>query len=176
MTALSRVHQARNEDEMRQYLTFRLHDEFYGIDILRVREIIEYGKVTRVPRMPDCVRGIINLRGSVVPVLDLGKRFTRKTTQVTPKTCIVIAEIEEDGGIVEIGVIVDAVNEVSDIEDADTEAPPSFGGRIRQDFIQKIGKLEDHFVIILNVDKVLDIDELSALQTGLMSEEAAAAA
>ncbi|WP_420428000.1 chemotaxis protein CheW [Algiphilus sp.] len=175
MTDSTREDQGRNEDDMRQYLTFRLHDELYGIDILRVREIIEYGKVTPVPRMPDCVRGIINLRGSVVPVLDLGKRFTKVATEVTPKTCIVIAEIEEDGGIVEIGVIVDAVNEVSDIDDDDTEAPPSFGGRIRQDFIQKIGKLEDHFVIVLNVDKVLDIDELSALQSGLMRNEAAAA-
>lgn len=159
---------------IQQYLTFTLRGDLYGIDILNIKEIIEYGGVTAVPRMPPCVSGIINLRGAVVPVVDLGRRFSHKRSEITPKTCIVIAEIEEAGTATEIGIIVDAVNEVLDISQNDTEPPPAFGGRIRQDFIATIAKVNGHFVIVLNVHKVLDIDEITELNESLAAPEAVA--
>lgn len=162
---LARAANAKTDaSRSQQYLTFSLRGDLYGIDILNVKEIIEYGGVTAVPRMPPCVSGIINLRGAVVPVVDLGRRFSHNRSDITPKTCIVIAEISEADGNTEIGIIVDAVNEVLNIADGDTEPPPAFGGRIRQDFIATIGKVGGRFVIVLNVHKVLDIDEIVDLR------------
>lgn len=168
MAAMQKAHVSHTDFASRgkQYLTFTLRGDLYGINILNVKEIIEYGKITAVPRMPACVSGIINLRGSVVPVVDLGARFANTRTQVTPKTCIVIVELEDAGEAVELGVVVDAVNEVVDISAAETEAPPAFGGRIRHDFIESIGKVGDRFVIVLDVQCVLDVDEIADLRSG----------
>ena len=156
---------------VQQYLTFLLKGDLYGIDILNIKEIIEHSGITPVPRMPTCVSGIINLRGAVVPVVDLGMRFTGRRSDITAKTCIVIAEIVEEGISSELGIVVDAVNEVIDIADTDTEPPPAFGGRIRQDFVAAIGKTANGFVVILNVHKVLDVDELSGVRDGVASHE-----
>lgn len=149
--------------EQQQYLTFVLGGEMFAIGILCVKEIIEYGHLTVVPMMPDCIRGVINLRGAVVPVVDLACRFGRRSTELTRRTCIVIVEIEAEGERQDIGVIVDAVSEVLEIQDWQIEPPPAFGARIRTDFIHGMGKVEGKFVIILNVNKVLSLDDLALL-------------
>ena len=153
--------------EQQQYLTFMLRGEVFAIGILAIKEIIEYGKLTEVPRMPDFIRGVINLRGAVVPVVDLAARFGKDTTAIGRRTCIVIIEVANGDDTQVIGVMVDAVNAVLDIPQDDIEAAPSFGAKIRADFIQGMGKVEGNFVIMLNVDKVLSVDELEvARQAG----------
>jgi len=149
-------------EEPTQYLTFQLAGESFAIGILSIKEIIEYHTLTEVPMMPASVRGVINLRGAVVPVMDLLARFGRPSSEVTKRTCIVIVEIEADEERQVIGVVVDAVNEVLDIDAADIEPPPSFGANIRTDFIQGMGKVKGKFVILLNVHQVLSIDDLQA--------------
>lgn len=148
--------------EPTQYLTFQLAGEAFAIGILSIKEIIEYHSLTEVPMMPACVRGVINLRGAVVPVMDLLARFGRPASDVTKRTCIVIVEIESAGERQVIGVVVDAVNEVLDIDAADIEPPPTFGANIRTDFIQGMGKVKGRFVILLDVHQVLSIDDLQA--------------
>ena len=149
-------------EEPTQYLTFQLAGESFAIGILSIKEIIEYHTLTEVPMMPASVRGVINLRGAVVPVMDLLARFGRPSSDVTKRTCIVIVEIEADAERQVIGVVVDAVNEVLDIDAGDIEPPPSFGANIRTDFIQGMGKVKGKFVILLNVHQVLSIDDLQA--------------
>ena len=143
-----------------QYLTFMLGGEVFAIGILAIKEIIEYNGVTPVPMMPDCIRGVINLRGAVVPVMDFSARFGRPTTEVTKRTCIVIVEI---GNGQVAGVIVDAVNEVLEIPASEIEPAPAFGARIRTDFIEGMGKVNGKFVIILNIDNILSTDDMEAL-------------
>lgn len=149
--------------EQQQYLTFVLGGEMFAIGILCVKEIIEYGDLTVVPMMPECIRGVINLRGAVVPVVDLACRFGRRSTDLTRRTCIVIVEVEGEGERQDIGVIVDAVSEVLEIQASQIEPAPAFGARIRTDFIHGMGKLDGKFVIILNVNKVLSLDDLALL-------------
>lgn len=146
-----------------QYLTFVLGGEVFAIGILAIKEIIEYDSLTAVPMMPACIRGVINLRGSVVPVMDLSARFGNKAAEVTRRTCIVIVEIHAEGERRDVGVIVDAVNEVLEIAPEDIEPAPTFGARIRADFIAGIGKVNGKFVILLDVDRVLSIDEIGSL-------------
>lgn len=147
--------------EMQQYLVFSLCGETFAIGIRRIKEIIEYGQLTEVPMMPDLVRGVINLRGAVVPVVDLAVRFGRAPTEIARRTCIVIIEIEAQQGETQVvGVIVDAVNEVLDIPAHEIEPPPSFGARIRSDFIEGMGKVAGKFVILLNLKHALSVDEL----------------
>lgn len=144
-----------------QYLAFTLRNEIYAIDILQIREIIEFGNLTEVPMMPQTVRGVINLRGAVVPVIDLSARFGRKLTEVGRRTCVVIVEIGHDDDTQTLGVLVDAVNEVMEIRDSEIEPPPAFGAKIRTDFIAGMGRVEGHFVIILDVGKVFSVGEIA---------------
>ena len=137
-----------------QYLTFTLGGEMFAIGILAVKEIIEYTSLTDVPMMSDCIRGVINLRGSVVTVMDLSVRFNRPAGAVTKRTCIIIVEIEDAGERQVIGVVVDAVNAVIDIADGDIEPPPAFGAHIRNDFIAGMGKINGRFVILLQIGQV----------------------
>jgi purine-binding chemotaxis protein CheW len=146
--------------EQTQYLTFMLDKEVFAIGILAIKEIIEYHDVTVVPMMPEWIRGVINLRGAVVPVMDLSARFGRRSAEVTKRTCIVIVEIEVDGERQDVGVIVDAVNQVLDIPASEVEPPPPFGAKIRTDFIHGMGKVAGKFVILLNVNHVLSMDEM----------------
>jgi len=151
-------------EEDHQYLTFLLSSEMFAIAILNIKEIIEYGNLTEVPMMPSFIRGVINLRGSVVPVVDLSARFGRNKTEVSRRTCIVIIEVEgNDETKLDIGVMVDSVSEVREIPRSEIEPPPAFGARIRVDFMQGMGKVDGKFVIILNANKVLSVDELSML-------------
>ncbi len=146
-----------------QYLTFMLGGEAYAIGILAIKEIIENGQVTRVPMMPEFIRGVINLRGAVVPVIDLGVRFGAGATAMGRRTCIVILEVESDGESHDVGILVDAVNEVMDIAAADVEPAPAFGAKIRTDFIAGMGKVNEKFVVILDPARVLSVDEMAAL-------------
>lgn len=145
------------------FLSFGLGGETYAIGILSVKEIIEYGAVAVVPMMPEYIRGVINLRGAVVPVLDLAARFGRPPAPVTRRTCIVIAEAGPAQERQVIGVVVDAVNAVLDIAADQIEPPPSFGARVRPEFIQGMGKVNGSFVIILDIERVLALDELALL-------------
>ena len=150
-------------EEQQQYLTFMLGDEMFAIGILSIREIIEYGFVTEVPMTPPFIRGVINLRGAVVPVVDLALRFGRQARDNTKRTCIVIVEIESAKGGQEMGVVVDTVSEVLEIPRGDIEPPPEFGARIRSDFIKGMGKINGKFVILLDVNRVLLVDEVAVI-------------
>ncbi|HTJ93765.1 MAG TPA: chemotaxis protein CheW [Pararobbsia sp.] len=151
--------------EPAQYLTFMLGGETYSIGILSIKEIIGYQNVTEVPMMPASVRGVINLRGAVVPVVDLLARFGRVSSPVTKRTCIVIVEVETGDERQVMGVTVDAVNEVLEIAASDIEPAPAFGARIRTDFIEGMGKVRGQFVILLNVNHVLSVGELEAVES-----------
>ena len=155
------VGQPENESEELQYLTFFLGSEMFAIGILHIKEIQQYGQLTPVPMMPDFIRGVINLRGAVVPVVDLATRFSGRANGITKRTCIVIIEVNTSDGKQDIGVVMDAVSEVLEIPAENIEPPPVFGAKIRADFIQGMGKLETKVVIILNVDKVLSVEEIT---------------
>lgn len=146
-----------------QYLTFTLQGEVYGLDILRVREILEYTHPTTVPMMPAFVHGVINLRGNVVPVIDLAQRFGRAATTLQPRTCVVIIEIDGEDGPLAIGILVDAVNAVLDMEPAQIEPAPSFGTGLRQDFIRGMARTETGFIILLDVGRVLSVEDMAGL-------------
>ena len=146
-----------------QYLTFQLGGEMFAVGILNVKEIIEYGHLTEIPMMPAFIRGVINLRGAVVPVIDLAARFGGKTTEVSRRTCIVILEVADQDFRSDIGIMVDAVSEVLEIPASEIEPPPSFGAKIRADFIFGMGKVSGKFVIILNINNVLSVEEISRI-------------
>ena len=144
---------------------FTLGSETFACPIHSIREIIECPAMTAIPLSPAFLRGVINLRGAVVPVIDLGARFSGKVSPVQRRTCIVIVEVQQDDEKHDIGIMVDAVSEVLEIPSADIEPAPAFGARIRADFIAGMGKVAGKFVILLNIDKVLSVDEI-ALLTG----------
>ena len=146
-----------------QVLTFSLGDEVFAMDIRTVREIIQHGNITGVPLMPDFVRGIINLRGAVVPVIDLHARFGRGPGRIGKKSCIVIFDATRNGERAELGLLVDAVSEVVEIPDAQIEPVPEFGTAVRRDFIRGIGKRAGRLVILLEPDQAFDIEEMSRL-------------
>jgi purine-binding chemotaxis protein CheW len=152
-----------NLTEVRQYLTFLLGGEMYAVGILNVKEIIEYGQLTEIPMMPTFIRGVINLRGAVVPVVDLGVRFGHPRSEIGKRTCIVIVEVRQDEGRHDLGIMVDAVSEVLEIPSSEIEPPPTFGSRIRADFIAGMGKIAGKFVILLDIQKVLSVDEMAVL-------------
>lgn len=158
-----------------QYLTFLLGGEMFAIGILGIKEIIEYGSLTAVPMMPKFIRGVINLRGAVVPVVDLSARFGRKASEVTRRSCIVILEVEADSQRQDVGVVVDSVSEVLAIATSEIEPPPAFGAKIRTDFIGGMGKVGGKFVIILNAERVLSVDEMAMLTQAVDSPESVAA-
>lgn len=149
--------------EPQQYLTFMLSGEPYAINIQRIKEIIQYGELTEVPRMPAFIRGVINLRGAVVPVIDLSSRFGKSPTVVGRRNCIIIIEVEVGTETQSIGVMVDAVNAVLEIPASEIEPAPKFGANIHTDFIAGMGKIDGKFVIILNVQYVLSMDDMAAL-------------
>lgn len=156
-----------------QYLLFLLGGEPFGIDIAHVKEIIEYGQLTEIPMTPDFIRGVINLRGSVVPVIDLAARFGRPPAKIVRHTCIVIVEVSHgEGERQDIGVVVDSVSEVREITTDDIESAPTFGTRIRTDFIAGMARINQRFVILLNADRVLSTDEIAELAALSVKDEA----
>ena len=147
-----------------KYLTFVLDEEEYGLEILRVREIIGYMDITAVPQTPDYVKGVINLRGQVIPVVDLRTKFGMETTEQTEKTCIIVVEISQGDHSISTGIVVDCVSEVLDIAEPDIEDSPNFGSTVDTEFILGMGKIEDSVKILLDIDKVLAGDNLGEFE------------
>jgi len=150
--------------EMTQYLTFKLGDEVFALDISKVREVLDFTVITKVPRTPEFMRGVINLRGNVVPVVDMRLKFGMTKTEKTVNTCIIIVEIALDGDTTILGALADSVQEVIDLEPGQIEPAPKIGTRLRTEFIRGMGKREEQFIIILDIDKVFSVDELSIVQ------------
>ena len=148
-----------------KYLTFTLSREEYGIEILKVREIIGYMDITSVPRTPPYMKGVINLRGQVIPVLDLRSRFDMPEADVTEQTCIIVAEINQQGRRFNVGLVVDQVQEVLDISSENIEDAPQFGTSVQMDFILGIGKVGNSIKILLDIDKVLGSDSNQILMS-----------
>ncbi len=147
-----------------QYLTFKLGDEEFGLTIAKVREVLDFTSLTKVPQTPDYMCGVLNLRGSVVPVVDLKLKFGLQQTARTVNTCIIIVEIEIDGEITVLGVLADAVHEVVEIDAEQVEPAPKIGTRLDTAFIQGMGQLEEDFVVILDIDKVFSLDEIAGVR------------
>lgn len=162
---------AAPRQEPTQYLTFSSGSETFAIGILCVKEIIEYAGVTDVPMMSECIRGVINLRGAVVTVMDLAARFGRPRAEIGKRSCVIIVELEEAGEQHVVGILVDSVSAVLEIAPEDIEPPPGFGARIRTDFIAGMGKVNDRFVILLDVARVFSIEEIALLQAAGASAE-----
>lgn len=150
--------------ETTQFLTFKLADEVFALDISKVREVLDFTTVTKVPRTPEFMRGVINLRGSVVPVVDLRLKFGMIMTENTVNTCIIIVEVTVDGETTVLGALADSVQEVLDLDPASIDAAPKIGTRLNTEFISGMGKRDDRFVIILDIDKVLSADEITQVQ------------
>ncbi len=163
------------EVRSRQFLSFHLAGEEYAIEIFRVREIIEYGIVTHVPMTPPWIRGVINLRGGVVPVVDLAVRFSLPVAEVTPRTCIVIVETELGGASTPMGIVADSVSQVLDLGSEDVEPPPPFGARIRLEFLLGMARTDKKFALLLDIDRILSSDELLTLGEASHVDDTAAA-
>ena len=147
-----------------QYLTFTLVDEVFAVDVARVREILEITSITKVPQVPDFMRGVINLRGCVVPVIDLRLKFGMPETAQTVNTCIIVVEVMMDGENIVLGALADSVQEVIEMEPSQIEAAPHLGTHLKTEFLKGMGKHNEHFVMILDIDKVFSGDELAAVQ------------
>lgn len=144
-----------------QYLTFKLADETFALDVSKVREILEFSAITKVPQTPKFMRGVINLRGSVVPVIDLRLNFGMACTEQTVDTCIIVVEVELDGESIILGALADSVEEVMEMEPDQIEPAPHIGTKLNTDFIKGMGKLDNEFVIILDIDKVFSSEEIA---------------
>jgi len=160
--------------DIRQYLTFQLNDEIFALDVSHVREILEFTTVTKVPKTPEYMRGVINLRGSVVPVLDMRLKFGMSMTEKTVNTCIIVVEVSFEGETSIIGALVDSVEEVFELEPGQIEPAPKIGVQLKTEFIKGMGKRDDRFIIILDIDKVFSSEELSMAEgMGTQEQEAA---
>lgn len=154
---------ADNHNETNQYLTFMLDQEVFALGIAKVREVLDYTAITKVPKTPDFMRGVINVRGGVVPVVDLRVKFGMAPTPQTVNTCIIIVEIAMEGDVTILGVLADKVEEVLDLDPAQIEPAPRIGTRLRTDFIKGMGKREEQFIIILDIDRVFSGEELAGV-------------
>ena len=150
--------------DMNQYLTFKLADEVFGLAIDKVREVLDFTAVTRVPKTPDYMRGVINLRGSVVPVIDMRRKFGMPVAKTTVNTCIIIVEIELEGEVTVLGALADSVQEVLELEPDQIEAAPKIGTQLNTEFIKGMGKQDDRFLILLDIDKVFSAQELAIIK------------
>jgi purine-binding chemotaxis protein CheW len=154
-----------------QFLTFYLASEEYAISILRIKEIIEYDAVTKVPRMPTWIRGVINLRGAVVPIVDLALKFGMEETPVTKLCCVIIVELELDGEPLVMGVIAESVNQVIDFSPSQIQAPPAFGMQMKADFLLGMATIGKKFAMILNIDRILSAEELLIASSAELTDE-----
>lgn len=148
-------------DKTATYLTFILEDEVFAVDVQKVREVLDFTTITKVPRTPDFMRGVINLRGSVVPVIDMRLKFGMTVTEETVDTCVIVMEIRLDQEKTVIGALVDSVSEVFDLDPGQIEPPPRIGTRLDTEFIRGMGKRDEQFIIILDIDRVFSADELA---------------
>jgi len=159
------------EREVQQYLTFMIGAEEYAVSLLKVKEIIEYDTITEVPKTPEWVRGVINLRGSVVPVIDLAVKFRQSPSVAGKLTCIVITEVECEGEATVMGVMADSVRQVIDLKPQEIEEPPSFGTRVKVDYLLGMARAGKKFCLILDTEKVLSTDELLELPDSVAEPE-----
>jgi purine-binding chemotaxis protein CheW len=159
--------------ETKQYLTCKLGEEVFALDISKVREVLDFTTAINIPRTPEFMRGVINLRGSVVPVMDLRLKFGMKATEKTVNTCVIIVEITVDGETMVLGTLADAVEEVIDLGQGQIEPAPRIGTKLNTDFIKGMGRQDERFIIILDIDKMFSVDELSQVQTTRAEGEAA---
>src|SRR3990172_5406004 len=150
--------------ETTQYLTYKLGDEVFALDISKVREVLDYTPITKVPRTPEFMRGVINLRGSVVPVVDLRLKLGMTKTEKTVNTCIIITEVLVDNETTVLGALADSVQEVVDLEPGQIEPAPQIGTRLNTEFIRGMGKQNNRFIIILDINRVFSADELALVQ------------
>ena len=152
--------------EAKQYLSFNLDEEVFAVDIAKVREVLEFTTVTKVPQTPDFMRGVINLRGGVVPVVDMKLKFGMGETEKAINTCVIITEVEmEDGDTAVLGALADSVKEVFDLHDGEIEPAPKIGTQLNTEFLKGMGKKDNEFVLILDIDKVFSADELERIDT-----------
>lgn len=161
-----------NAVDTTQFLTFQLDDEIFALDIGKVREVLEFNSVTKVPRTPEFMRGVINLRGSVVPVVDMRLKFGMTRTEKDINTCIIIVEIVQNDEVTVLGALADSVQEVMNIGPDQIEPPPRIGAKMRTDFLKGMGKTGDDFVLILDIDKVFSTEELAVVQESGMAADA----
>jgi purine-binding chemotaxis protein CheW len=153
----------RNSARAGQYLTFVTAGEEYAIRILKVKEIVEYSTITAVPNTPGWIRGVTNLRGSVVPVIDLAVKFALPASRISKFSCIIITEVMSEGELLTLGVLADSVSQVLDLSEDDIEDPPPFGTRVKLEYLLGMGRMDRRFCLILDIDKVLSADELLAV-------------
>ena len=158
-----------------QFLTFTLDGEQYAIGVAKVREVLEYTKITRLPRTAVFMKGIINLRGAGVPVIDLRLKFGLAETPITKDTSIIVMEVDSGEGKVIVGALADAVHEVVEIEEGAIEPAPRFGTRLAAEFIRGVGKREETFVILLDIDRIFNAEEVNLLSQAMPQEESVAA-
>jgi purine-binding chemotaxis protein CheW len=147
-----------------QYLTFKLDSDLFAVDVSKAREVLDFAEVTRVPQTPDYMLGVINLRGSVVPVINLRRKFGMKEAERTVDTCIIVIDIEVNDETVVVGVVADAVQEVLDLDAGQIEPPPRLGTRLNTEFIKGMGSLDDQFIILLDIDRVFTAEELAVIE------------
>ncbi len=153
--------------DIKQYLTFQLGGETFGIDVAYVREILEFTSVTKVPETPDFMKGVINLRGSVVPVMDMRLKFGLDEIEKTVNTCIIVVEVSFDGDNVIIGALVDSVQEVFELDPSLIEPPPRIGSQLKTEFIQGMGKKDDQFIIILDTTRIFSMEEQEDISSAI---------
>ena len=146
-----------------QYLTFKLSEEVYALDIGKVREVLDFTTVTKVPRTPDFMRGVINLRGSVVPVVDIRLKFGLSATEKTVNTCVIITEVTVDNDTTILGCLADSVQEVLELDPDSIAAAPRIGTKLRTEFITGMGKRDDRFIMLLDIDRIFSAEELRAV-------------
>jgi purine-binding chemotaxis protein CheW len=162
------------KSEASQFLTFGLGDDVFAIDVIMAKEVLDFAEVTTVPQTPDYMLGVINLRGSVVPVIDMRLKFGMEEREKTRDSCIIVVEVNVDGEAITVGALADSVQEVMDMNESQIEPPPRIGTKLNTDFIKGMGNLGEKFVIILDINKVFSADDLDfARNVGEESEAAA---
>ena len=154
----------QNNATVTQYLTFSVEQNTFGFNVLNVKEILEHKELTAVPLCPDYVAGVLNLRGNIVPVIDLRSRLFDRVIEPTHLTCVIILEVQDRDQRVDVGVLIDSVSQVVEFDNQNIDIPPELGAKIRADFIAGIGKLDTRFIILLKLESLLDLEELSALE------------
>lgn len=156
-----------------QFLSFALGDEVFAVNVQQVKEILDVINITRVPQMPDYMLGVINLRGSVVPVIDLRSKFGMEPREANRENCIIVLEVDFDGEVVVIGAFTDAVREVLDLSAEQIEPPPRMGMKLKSEFIRGMGKQGEEFIILLDIDRIFSTDEMNLLHDNGHAEEVA---
>lgn len=153
-----------NASSIQQYVTFSLGEELFGVEVARTREILSLTPVTKVPQTPDYLLGVINLRGQVVPVVDMRLKLGLVAGEETEDTCIIVVDVQVDGETITVGALADAVREVLDIRSDQIEPPPRLGTRLKTEFITGMGKVDEQFMILLNIDRIFNSEELLVVQ------------